>query len=102
MMYIGTVPPKVWDIALQIARRDAIPMPQPEDSPYITLKQINNNQLLILSGVFRKQAIDVNIVPISTPGLKDKDSVPIEERDWEIAREDSLKLLTKAVEEHAT
>jgi len=101
MTYIGTVPPKVWDIAIHIARRDSVPIPQPEDSPYILLKQVNDKQLLILSGCFHKQAIDITISMICVPETKEKDIAPIQEIDREAAREDAMKLLAKAVEEHS-
>lgn len=101
MTYLGTVPPKVWDIAIRKARAESIPIPQPEDTPYILIKQVSETLLIAMSGVFKQQAIDVYIIPVYPPGLKPKNMEAVQGKDIQEARDAAMSLLTQAVEEHA-
>lgn len=97
MDYIGTVPPKLWDTAIAIARKEKFPRKQPPDTPYVILKKISDSQLIALSGIFQKQAIDLFVLGISHPSLQNKDRVEIEDDVRLQARQDADNLLARAV-----
>lgn len=97
MDYIGSVPPKIFALVLDIARKESYPIDQPQDCPYILLVRVNDKQLLALSGLFSKQHIDLMIIEISRPDTTEKDRISIDQKDWNKAHAYAQELLAKAL-----
>lgn len=98
MINIGTIPIALWGKAQSIAKKQAYPERQPPTCPYIILKKVNDKQLLALTGMFSKQAIDLYIVEVTAPDISQKEREHIDETYWNEAHIYANELLKRAVE----
>lgn len=97
MDFIGAVPKQLWDLTKGIAKNQAYPQKQPQSCPYIILKKINNKQILVMDGYFKKGSIELFICEVCSPGVKRQDRVPILESQYDEAREYAQELLSRAI-----
>lgn len=67
MGFIGTIPKRIWNIALEIAKEEPYPVKQPENCHYIILSHTTDKQLIVLSGVLRRQHIELHITNVIHP-----------------------------------
>lgn len=98
MINIGTTPIALWEKVQDIAKKQTYPERQPPNCPYVILKKVNNNQLLALSGMFSKQAIDLYIIEVQSPNTTPKNRERIDETYWNEAHVYANELLKRAVE----
>lgn len=97
MDYIGVVTPKIWETAQKLAEVQEFPIKQIPHCPYIILKQINQKQLLALTGHFSKQQIHLYTLEVCSPNISPKDRVPIIQADWDKAHDLAQELLTQTL-----
>lgn len=67
MGFIGTIPKRIWNIALEIAQEKSYPVKQTKNCHYIILAYTTDKQLLVLSGVLRRQHIELHIANVIHP-----------------------------------
>lgn len=97
MINIGTTPIALWEKVQKLAQQ-GYPTRQPKNCPFIVLVKVNDKQLLALSGMFSKQAIDLYIVEVTAPNIKPKDREYIDESYWDEAHSYANELLKRAVD----
>lgn len=97
MDYIGVIPIPLWETVHKIAQVNEYPCKQPENCPYIILLRSYPDQFLCLCGQFRKQQIHLYIMEVDAPGIKLQNREPIQEKDWEKARNAVQELMSRAI-----
>lgn len=98
MDYIGTIPIALWEEARKIAKETDYPEQQPPACPYILLKSTQDNQRIVLSGYFSKQAIDLFIASLREPRTPSKDYTPPKTADIDTAHIKANELLSRAIQ----
>lgn len=96
MEYLGSIPSLVWKEALEISRKESFPVEQPEDCPYIIITHITDKQILALTGVLKRQHIDLFLTDVFPPG-DIKDSTPPEQCIKHEANRLIWQLISKAL-----
>lgn len=96
MNYIGSIPTQVWKIAKEISREESFPAEQPQDCPYIVLIHITDRQLLSLTGILKRQHIDLYLTDVYPPDAV-KDFTPPDRITKDHAETLSWQLISKAL-----
>ena len=70
---------------------------QNENSPYIVISKLNDNQVIVLEKLYRKGSYELLLMEVRAPGADTKDIEPVSDKDYNTAQKIIQDAIKKAL-----